>query len=103
MQKSVCLLFCGAVTASFAQVDGEQSRYDRPQPAALIVSTPSSTFPSSLTQYRRLDPETPLVDWRKANDTVRQIGGWRAYAREAAAAQAPVRTNPPAAEKRNTP
>ncbi len=24
-----------------------------------------------------------LVDWREANDTVRRIGGWRAYAREA--------------------
>ncbi len=29
------------------------------------------------------------VPWKEANDTVRQIGGWREYAREAAGAKKP--------------
>ncbi|WP_186511093.1 hypothetical protein [Caenimonas sedimenti] len=28
-----------------------------------------------------------VQDWRKSNDTVREIGGWRAYAREIHGAQ----------------
>jgi hypothetical protein len=35
--------------------------------------------------YQRFDADIPLVDWRKANDTVREIGGWQAYARQSAA------------------
>jgi hypothetical protein len=32
--------------------------------------------------------EPKLTPWRAANDTVREVGGWRAYAKEAAAANA---------------
>lgn len=31
--------------------------------------------------------ETKLAPWKAANDTVGQIGGWRAYAKEAAQGQ----------------
>ncbi len=46
------------------------------------VPQPQSMFD----RYRRFDADTPLLDWVSANKTVQQIGGWRAYAREAAAA-----------------
>jgi len=40
---------------------------------------------SSFAAYRR-HAEAEPIGWREANDTVARIGGWRAYAREAAAA-----------------
>jgi hypothetical protein len=35
--------------------------------------------------YQRFDADAPLVNWRKANDTVKEIGGWQTYARQSAA------------------
>lgn len=45
---------------------------------------PKADTPRALQGYRRLAEPAPLP-WRQANDTVHQIGGWRSYAREAAA------------------
>ena len=39
--------------------------------------------------------EPKLTPWRAANDTVRDVGGWRAYAKEAAAANAAATTAAP--------
>ena len=39
--------------------------------------------------------EPKLTPWRAANDTVRDVGGWRAYAKEAAAANATATTAAP--------
>jgi len=47
-------------------------------------------FTSAYRNYRRFDPNEPLTDWRRANDTVREIGGWQAYAKESARANAPA-------------
>ncbi len=38
---------------------------------------------SAFEGYRPFN-EAPVASWREANDTVGRIGGWRAYAREAA-------------------
>jgi hypothetical protein len=40
-----------------------------------------------------------VQDWRKSNDTVREIGGWRAYAREI---QQGAKEQPAQAPKRST-
>lgn len=40
---------------------------------------------SAFEGYRRFADE-PVADWRATNDRVGRIGGWQAYAREAAAA-----------------
>ena len=61
-----------------------------PQPGA----SATQVLPSSLAAYRRY-AEQPVEPWRESNDRVGRIGGWRAYAREAAgdapsAAQAPA-------------
>jgi hypothetical protein len=46
-------------------------------------TTPALSFRSALETYRPHADE-PVGDWRKANDEVGRIGGWRTYAREAA-------------------
>jgi hypothetical protein len=47
--------------------------------------------------YQALTERTP-TPWRAANDTVREVGGWRAYAKEAAAANAATPTDTPDTE-----
>jgi hypothetical protein len=63
----------------------------RPDPADPAASVPKLQHRSALADYRRhADP--PPADWKGANQLVDRIGGWRAYAREAAqgAASAPA-------------
>jgi hypothetical protein len=84
------------------------------QPAAPAHGPQPSTAPTPRPPAPRahdpLDPEAPVppvhhrsalagyrpsgaasaVPWRQANDTVTRIGGWRAYAREAPAPDAPA-------------
>ena len=54
---------------------------------------------ASITTYRRFDAAEPMADWRAANKTVQEVGGWRAYAKEAAeeAAKEAANTNRAAA------
>ena len=54
-----------------------------PDPAVANAVIPATIYRSPFTGYRPLgeDNNTP---WREANETVGKIGGWRAYAREAA-------------------
>ena len=61
----------------------------RPDPSDARAPVPSVQHRSALTGYRGLT-DVPAVPWRDANDTVARIGGWRSYAREASAAQAPA-------------
>jgi hypothetical protein len=49
--------------------------------AALQISVPLS-FKSVMTDYRPYSEQT-VGSWADANRTVAQIGGWRAYAKEA--------------------
>jgi len=63
-------------------------------PAQSMMAAPtgspaaSATRPvvSAIARYRRFDAAEPLADWRQVNKTVQEIGGWRAYAKEAAIA-----------------
>ncbi len=52
------------------------------------VPTGTVTMPgpasSAIARYRRFDAAEPMADWRQANKIVEEIGGWRAYAKEAA-------------------
>ena len=45
--------------------------------------------------YQAMSEPKP-TPWRAANDTVREVGGWRAYAKEAAAANATAAAATPA-------
>ena len=66
-----------------------------PAPAAgSSARTATPPFASAYRNYRRFDPNESLTDWRRANDTVREIGGWQAYAKESARANAAPADNP---------
>jgi hypothetical protein len=69
-------------------------RPHRADPLNAQAVVPPVRHRSALASYRRLS-ETPVGDWRDANDAVSKIGGWRGYAREARApASAPAGTVP---------
>lgn len=57
-------------------------------PGAAPASAPQGPgdYRSALEGYQPYG-ETKMVPWKAANDTVGQIGGWRAYAKEAAERQ----------------
>ncbi|HET9821249.1 MAG TPA: hypothetical protein VFQ16_05435 [Burkholderiaceae bacterium] len=59
------------------------------------AAVPPAAWSSPLAGYRAAGEVQP-IDWKAANDTVTRIGGWRTYAREAAAS-APSATPAPAA------
>lgn len=56
-------------------------------PLDASAAVPPFVYRSTFDSYRNLAEPAPL-GWREANDVVGRIGGWRAYAREASAAQA---------------
>ena len=45
------------------------------------VAQASPAYQSAFEGYRPFEAGD-VQDWRKSNDTVREVGGWRAYARE---------------------
>ncbi|MFM9902257.1 MAG: hypothetical protein ACKVOT_14695 [Polaromonas sp.] len=70
---------------------------------ATLVSLPAHAqpapklpvFQSAFEGYQPHTDDKP-ADWKAANDTTARIGGWRAYAKEAAApAVAPTPATPP--------
>lgn len=90
--RSLCaatLVF--ACTAAFAQ--GRTA--DAPAPGQGAGTVPK--YVSPLRDYRAFADE-PIASWHAANETVRRIGGWQAYSREAYQAR-----RSPAPEARPTP
>jgi hypothetical protein len=82
---ALSVLFVPFAGSALAQQSGP------PIPAATAASG-ASTYRSVFKGYRAYGEE-PLQSWREANERVRSIGGWQAYAREAqgAAAAAPAK------------
>ncbi|MDH4053145.1 MAG: hypothetical protein OEU93_16355 [Rubrivivax sp.] len=66
-----------------------------PDPLDAGAVVPPLVHHSTLASYRRLGDDKP-VPWLEANETVGRIGGWRAYAREAAEPLAPQPRTPAA-------
>jgi hypothetical protein len=91
LRRSLAALLAAA-TLPLAVV-AEPAPRARPDPADPTAAVPSATYASSLARYRR-HAEQPVRSWRDANETVNRIGGWRAYAREAASPQPPQSTAP---------
>lgn len=56
----------------------------RPDPLDPRAAVPPVVHRSVLSGTRPPPAEVPVGSWKDANDTVARIGGWRAYAREAA-------------------
>lgn len=59
----------------------------QPGPAALAEGAPPG-YRSAFEGYQRYSDEK-IVNWKQANDTTGQIGGWRAYAKEASQEPSP--------------
>jgi hypothetical protein len=61
---------------------------------ALVPPVQEPVYHSVFEGYQAMT-EPQMTPWRAANDTVRDVGGWRAYAKEAAAANAATTTPAP--------
>ncbi len=75
--------FFALALPAYAQSDSHPVTSDPLDP--LARSTPY-VRPSAMTRFRGMDDVSP-VSWQDANVIVHTVGGWRAYAREAQAAQ----------------
>lgn len=54
-------------------------------PASVVNQAAPLGFSSAMEGYKPYTDDA-VTNWKAANDSVAQIGGWRAYAKEAAAA-----------------
>jgi hypothetical protein len=59
---------------------------EHPHPVDAKAATAPLIHRSPSQRYQPLGDATEPADWRAANRRVHEAGGWRAYAREAAAA-----------------
>ena len=83
--RSLAALSASVVVGAHGQTAPPAS--PAPLPAAPADAAPSSRpnvtpYRSAFENYRPFADEK-LVPWKEANETVRAIGGWRAYAKEA--------------------
>lgn len=74
---------CARISLACIGVACSQAIAAGPDPADVTAATPPTTYLSPFADYRPLGEEENTA-WKDANDTVGKIGGWRAYAREAA-------------------
>lgn len=84
----VSVAFAAVTAAGTAHAQHRHGAAPTAAPALVsssVVTAAVRPFRSIMDGYRRFDADTPLTDWRKANDTVREIGGWQAYAKQSAA------------------
>jgi len=87
--------------AQFAAQSGAQSAaqsevgHPKADPLDASAAVPPVRVRSSFAGYHGLADEK-VGSWREANDTVGRIGGWKAYAREAAQPDEPTQPDTPA-------
>ncbi len=94
-----CFLFFAAIATLLGtanSVYGQHAHHAAPKvapPATHAKTMPAPTASTligaaekSSDSYRPFNPAEPLINWSAANDKVHEIGGWRAYAKEAARA-----------------
>jgi hypothetical protein len=86
-----------AQTNAAAQPPASAAASARRDPADPKAQVPAASYVSPLRAYQAF-AEPQLVPWGETNEVVRQRGGWRAYAREAGAADA-TQTVAPAASQ----
>ncbi|MEZ5603232.1 MAG: hypothetical protein R3E41_03235 [Burkholderiaceae bacterium] len=68
--------------------------HSKADPLDASAEVPAVRVRSSFAGYHGLADEK-VGSWREANDTVGRIGGWKAYAREAAQPDAPTQADAP--------
>lgn len=75
------------VPVALAQGAADAAGATMAEPKTVVPAAATSLqFNSTFTGYRAYT-EQAVGSWREANDEVGRIGGWRAYAREAAPAE----------------
>ena len=79
MAPTFAVVFAVAAFAPLSSPAYAQSRADPADPSAQV---PAAAYRSPFADYRILGDEA-VGNWRKANDEVGRIGGWREYARDA--------------------
>jgi hypothetical protein len=72
-----------AAALSLAALAQAQTAQPAPDPLDPRAEVPPAQHRSAMAGYRPLS-EAPVGSWKEANERVNRIGGWRAYAREAA-------------------
>lgn len=91
------ILLCAGAAAAASALPSmpamAQAAALRPDPLDARAAVPPATYASPRPAYRRAG-DVPLGAWREVNDQVARIGGWRAYAREAAT-PVPAASAPP--------
>jgi hypothetical protein len=104
--------FVAATAVALGVVSGAQAQHQHqhapapssapPVTASRVAAPAAKPLRSIMDGYQRFDADTPLVNWRNANDTVKDIGGWQTYARQSAAEIAKekslAKTNAPSAK-----
>ena len=95
--RAACALLAGAALSAAAQPMPTAAAPAAPAPQAAdpTAAVAPLHYRSSLQHYQALR-ETAAGDWREANRRAREAGGWRAYAREAAAPDAAASAPAPA-------
>lgn len=79
------ILFTTVLTAALGPIGASTATAAPSDPADGKASVPPVEYQSPFAEYRPLGDDKNTA-WKDANDTVGKIGGWRAYAREAAEA-----------------
>lgn len=73
----------------------------RPDPLDPGAAVPPAAHRSAFAGYRPVLADVPVEAWRVSNDRVARVGGWRAYAREAATPAAAAASTPATAADRH--
>ncbi|WP_100147582.1 hypothetical protein [Limnohabitans sp. JirII-31] len=80
---SACL-GCALAGSAWAQADAlATAPVPATQPSATAKPSVDLRYRSTFDSYQRY-VASPVQSWPQANDTVQQVGGWRAYAKELA-------------------
>lgn len=80
-------LIASASMAGFAQTKPATPAASAATAATATATRPASGYASAFDGYRPFT-EQKVLSWRESNDLVGRIGGWQAYAREAAGGEA---------------
>lgn len=83
----VVLLTCFHLGSAFAQSEIKPEVSKAKKPIELV-------YQSSFQNYQRYSA-SPIQSWKLSNETVKEIGGWRAYAKEITQEQNPKPSTPP--------
>ena len=83
MSSNTCAAaLAGLLAAAPFAVAAQHAEAPRRPASAPTSVVPVPAYASAFEGYRPLKDQ-PVTSWREANELVRRIGGWQAYAREA--------------------